>query len=336
MTMIDTLAESSDHVKNREYWKHIPKVTESDCKEISELDFDRHNSGIVLFRNVIDLDLDTLMPYVDSLESRMPVMPKLQGTEENIRRVNEQPIRMGSNANLMDASTPPEVAKMFLDMEDALYKCLIRYIDMYPMILNTLWWRNRGHVMKYLTDGLLGTHNDNDSQYRVIDGVRYITDQPLSVGMVCTGIIYFNDDYEGGETDFPYEKIKITPEPGSILFFPCNYVGSHAVRPVLSGTRYSYLSNFGQGDGRGSMAAGHPEFEITDADDLDSWCPPHYLPWIYQDYERYYNSGHSEYGSEQWRHDTDHQGQMISRHPIGQNSMPLSSDHAQGSHMPYI
>ena len=91
--MTDTLVERGDYVKNREYWKHIPKITESDCKEIAELDFDRHSGGIVLFRNVIELDLDTLMPYVNKLESRLPVMPELQGTEENVRRVHEQPIQ---------------------------------------------------------------------------------------------------------------------------------------------------------------------------------------------------------------------------------------------------
>lgn len=53
------------------------------------------------------------------------------------------------------------------------------------------------------------------------------------------GLIYFSDDYEGGELYFPQHGIEFRPKAGSAYFFPGdkNYV--HGVRPVKSGNRFT-------------------------------------------------------------------------------------------------
>lgn len=50
-------------------------------------------------------------------------------------------------------------------------------------------------------------------------------------------VIYLNDDYEGGEINFPTLDISMKPEAGSILYWP-GYL-PHSVSPVTSGVRYT-------------------------------------------------------------------------------------------------
>ena len=60
------------------------------------------------------------------------------------------------------------------------------------------------------------------------------TDSKRSVSV----LIYINDDYEGGEIEFPNFKIKIKPKAGTLILFPSNYAYGHIAHPVTSGTKY--------------------------------------------------------------------------------------------------
>lgn len=49
-----------------------------------------------------------------------------------------------------------------------------------------------------------------------------------------TYIVYLNDIEEGGETEFLYQKLRITPEAGTIVYFPAYFTHTHRGNPVLS------------------------------------------------------------------------------------------------------
>jgi hypothetical protein len=51
-------------------------------------------------------------------------------------------------------------------------------------------------------------------------------------------LIYLNDDYEGGEIEFPNFNLKIKPKAGTLMLFPSNYAYGHIAHPVTSGTKY--------------------------------------------------------------------------------------------------
>ncbi len=55
-------------------------------------------------------------------------------------------------------------------------------------------------------------------------------------------IYYINDDYEGGEINFPRFGISYKPNANEMLIFPSNYVYNHSVSEVTSGTRYAVVS----------------------------------------------------------------------------------------------
>ena len=57
-----------------------------------------------------------------------------------------------------------------------------------------------------------------------------------------SSLFYLNDDYEGGEIEFPSFDIKYKPEAGDLIMFPSSYAYRHKVNSVLSGIRYSIAS----------------------------------------------------------------------------------------------
>ena len=296
------------------------KIADSDCFPISQLELTDYGSGIVRFHNAIEVDENLVLPYVDERATFADCGISVKEDngnrwaedfsgnviENGLEMLSEQALRLGSDPDHQPVQddTPQEVANFFFKCEEVIYKSLMRYIDMHPMILNTLWWRNRGHVLKYSPNGILGEHNDNDSNYRVIDGERYPTSRPQAIYQVLACIIYLNDNFEGGEMYFPYADVEYHPVKGDLVFFPQNYVGTHGVRRITAGERYLYLANFGQGTDK--------TVEIHEPDDVSApWVSPVYMPWIFQDYEKYYNSGYSE-GAQ--RHTDRHELNPVSQH----------------------
>lgn len=61
-------------------------------------------------------------------------------------------------------------------------------------------------------------------------------------GRAISAICYLNDDYEGGEIEFPYFNVKIKPQAGMLLLFPSNFAYTHVAHPVTLGTKYAMVT----------------------------------------------------------------------------------------------
>ena len=61
-------------------------------------------------------------------------------------------------------------------------------------------------------------------------------DRDLSV--VC----FLNDDFAGGELDFPDLGLRITPQAGTLVCFPADHHYLHGVQPVTAGHRYTLVT----------------------------------------------------------------------------------------------
>jgi hypothetical protein len=57
-------------------------------------------------------------------------------------------------------------------------------------------------------------------------------------------MVYLNDNYAGGEIEFPEYDIAIKPRAGDIVTFPTNAMYLHAVKKIESGTRYNIAINW--------------------------------------------------------------------------------------------
>lgn len=53
---------------------------------------------------------------------------------------------------------------------------------------------------------------------------------------------YLNDGFEGGETYFDRQDVKVTPKVGAILVFPSYFTHPHQSLPVVKGQKYAFTS----------------------------------------------------------------------------------------------
>ncbi len=212
--------------------------------------------GTVLFSNAITVPQAEVIEYL--------VEQKDKWRKENFTLVHDENGKPTHAVNkggfiygLEDVMRAPvrvqELEHPFFEKCDtAIYSCLLEYIEMFPAILQCLWWRSTGHVLCYDEGASLGFHCDNDVNYRygAIPKTEHATRNVLSA------LVYFNDStddesvpnsFSGGNMTIPYFDIDIKPRTGDILLMPANYLGAHEIHAVTRGSRYSYLSWFAQG-----------------------------------------------------------------------------------------
>ena len=67
-------------------------------------------------------------------------------------------------------------------------------------------------------------------------------DGGTKIGRAISAVMYLNDDYEGGEIEFPNFNVKIKPEAGMLILFPSNFAYAHVAHPVTSGTKYALVT----------------------------------------------------------------------------------------------
>ena len=99
-------------------------------------------------------------------------------------------------------------------------------------------------------------YNINMEYMEAINFIRYgenqhfqvHTDHGFSYTCTVSSVVYFNDDYEGGELWFPYLDLTFKPEAGDIVMFPSTFIYAHAARPVTSGVKYSGVTMFDYND----------------------------------------------------------------------------------------
>jgi hypothetical protein len=53
-----------------------------------------------------------------------------------------------------------------------------------------------------------------------------------------SSVLYYNDDYEGGEIYFPNQDLLIKPNPGMFIYFPAKDEFPHQVKEIKSGYRW--------------------------------------------------------------------------------------------------
>lgn len=95
--------------------------------------------------------------------------------------------------------------------------------------------------------GYYGISNISHDSYGILkygEGqffTNHIDDHPDYHRRIST-VYYLNDNYEGGEINFPRFGITFKPKANQMIVFPSTYVYNHSVSEVTSGIRYAVVS----------------------------------------------------------------------------------------------
>lgn len=89
-----------------------------------------------------------------------------------------------------------------------------------------------------ILDNVIGINRYNTSTNMGQHADSYDGDNRLRYSMV----LYYNDNYEGGEISFPNQSVSIKPESGSLVIFPSTEPYIHESLEILSGSKYMTAS----------------------------------------------------------------------------------------------
>lgn len=92
--------------------------------------------------------------------------------------------------------------------------------------INESFWQEGYNLLKYNTGQEYKVHYDSGT----------------GMGRHLSCILYLNDNYTGGEIEFPLFKVKIKPKAGMLILFPSNFAYKHIAHPVTSGTKYAMVT----------------------------------------------------------------------------------------------
>jgi predicted 2-oxoglutarate/Fe(II)-dependent dioxygenase YbiX len=87
-------------------------------------------------------------------------------------------------------------------------------------------WHDSFSILKYSIGQKFTNHVDDHKDY---------------IRRVST-VYYMNDNYSGGEINFPRFNISYKPKENNLLIFPSNFMYNHSVSEVTEGTRYAVVS----------------------------------------------------------------------------------------------
>jgi len=86
------------------------------------------------------------------------------------------------------------------------------------------------HILKYSPEDYFKIHHDHYAE-------------TLNYSRLLSVVIYLNEDYEGGELEFPSVGIdkEYTFKTGDAIVFPSHWMFYHGVKPITSGERYAIV-----------------------------------------------------------------------------------------------
>ena len=188
-------------------------------------------TGIVLYKNVFDGYQNLISDIENAVDSKIINWNQASVVEKDFDGVNTQlrdtlsigiPHFNNLSENIPSLTNPysHNLSKIFFEVFDPFER---DYMSIY-----NVWTPSHDpySILKYGIGQKFIDHIDDCQEYhRRISTVYYI-----------------NDDYVGGEIEFPRFKIFYKPKANELLVFPSTYVYNHSVNQVIQGTRYSIVS----------------------------------------------------------------------------------------------
>ncbi|MEY3311955.1 MAG: hypothetical protein RL348_1298 [Bacteroidota bacterium] len=170
---------------------------------------------------------------------------------ENVLSEEDHKKLLDYTVNIKDWHTQPWGVKYFsfdkglpleiIDILDKVFRLGFRKCEEHFNVKFRVFDKHELHLIKFETDYAMNKHVDTTGDFAII--------------------YYINDDYIGGEINFPWHDLKIKPKANSFVTFPSN---QHYLHEVLKNTGERYSStlwfNFEGSTYRGNIN----EYESTE------------------------------------------------------------------------
>ncbi len=214
-------------------WYDLPRIEKTtlrvESKKIEDnIIVENLDYGINLYRNAISQE--DCQRLITMLEEEISLGKN--GIQWNGARVNGKE-RTSHARNCYDLKFKRDQLGKYIADSDVLKECydivnvgLDKSLRHYESVWNfNINYKEAFNFVKYLPGEFFKVHADHGPYY------------------TCTvsAVVYLNDDYEGGEIEFPRHNLTLKPKAGDIILFPSNFVYEHASLNISSGIKYSVV-----------------------------------------------------------------------------------------------
>jgi predicted 2-oxoglutarate/Fe(II)-dependent dioxygenase YbiX len=187
-----------------------PDATVGGCIDIYENAWPDPDNTIETVEKICSNDIDVNWIKAPTID---------KGTQQNVR--TNRMLEISYLARLTDNLILQNVHNQFNML---LLAASIPYCERYSIRENL--WHEPYTLLKYEKNEKYDLHYDGGTE----------------LGRAVSALVYLNDDYSGGEVEFPNFRIKIKPQAGMLILFPSNYAYSHIAHPVVNGEKYCLVT----------------------------------------------------------------------------------------------
>lgn len=203
---------------------------------LDKLQCEKLESNILLWKNVISKEncntiINSIEKYPDWKDSKIGGVEEKSklDTEYRKSKIDYLTLRFGFNSEIYwSHNTIGYAIKKVIEETSKEYYYKGRNNDLQSSLGSCVTQDEGFQVLKYEKGQFYKTHIDSG----------------LEINRVISVLLYLNDNYEGGETYFVRQNIKVKGKQGDILVFPSNYCYPHSAEEILSGTKYSVVTWF--------------------------------------------------------------------------------------------
>lgn len=208
-----------NHHESLQNWYATTEQTWSDIEDLG--------SGIFVYRDVITPEMDV----INTLEEVISNEPNLKWQEALVGYMEKMPEYRDCYDFKYKTGMMPITSSMIKKLDDMYqltYYAQLNAVKDYCKKFNIgemKYWESTNFV-KYGKNQHFQAHHDHGFSYS------------CTVSLVS----YPNDDYEGGELEFPLQGKKIKPKAGDTYIFPSNFMYPHRACVVNDGVKYSMVT----------------------------------------------------------------------------------------------
>ena len=180
-------------------------------------------------------ECEAILEYADYMESIN------LGSARNDARTKDTQVSASASPMILDAAaaqrqvSPNILESMNIrstEVAQSILKVVNKHLFEYAQELGLLDQMGELHTMDCLIQKSNADTFDSYSKWHSEAGELSNCDRAMA------WMIYLNDNFEGGETEFKFQKHREVPEAGTLVMWPASFTHTHRGGMILSGTKY--------------------------------------------------------------------------------------------------
>ncbi len=178
--------------------------------------------GLLIIENFIDdVNCEKIIEHTENIKFSKASIEKINNNNSEINESQRKTeiFDLGDFNNMVKAQLVNTFKKTIMEY----YKKTINFYE-------------QPHILRYSVGGFYNLHSD--AEYWNHHEKSWIRTNRRELSF----LIYLNDDFTGGDLDFPNFNFQYKPKKGDFLCFPSDHRFMHQALPTITGTRYAIVT----------------------------------------------------------------------------------------------